>query len=206
MKILFIRHGKSIDDVNGVSQRDDSPLSESGILQAKKRAFDFNSTIVDACYASHYQRAQDTAHILFPSTPIITRSDIYEIKRPTRLDGGDHKDAVHFWEVEHRLDKYAPDWSYDGSESFTEVTARARDFIDEMEEKHRTDETSIAVISHGGFIRHCIGVATMGNAYRPADFFDLLFPMRIDNLDAISLSYEEDKKPSWKILNRSDLL
>lgn len=35
MKILFIRHGKSIDDVNGVSQRDDSPLSESGILQAK---------------------------------------------------------------------------------------------------------------------------------------------------------------------------
>lgn len=200
MKILFIRHGKSIDDVNGVSQRDDSPLSERGILQAKKRALDFSSTAIGGCYTSHYQRAQDTAHILFPATPIITRPDIYEVKRPTVLDGGNHEDAVHFWEVDHQLDKYMPDWSYGDSESFTEVTKRAHDFIVEMNEKHGTDETPIVVVSHGGFIRHCIGVATMGSAYRPADFFDLLFPMKIDNLDAISLSYSEGKSHHGKYL------
>lgn len=203
MQLIFIRHGKSIDDTNGVSQRNESPLSEAGLVAAKVRANDFQNISPAVCYVSNYTRAQQTAEALFPNITATTRNDIFEIKRPELLDGGNHADAVHFWEVTHKEDKYLPDWSLDNSESFNDVTARARTFLAEMTEKHRDDSHPIIAVSHGGFIRHCIGIACKGDNYQPADFFELLLPMQIDNLDAIELTIRQNKRPAWRILSRT---
>ena len=201
MKIIFIRHGKSVDDTHGISQRNDSPLSDIGVTQAKSRVKDFSHIDFSTCYTSSYRRAQDTARILFPTLPLITQPDIYEVRRPLKLDGGSHADAVRFWEITHKADKYQPDWSYDGSESFTQVSTRARKFISELINIHSSEDDPVAVVSHGGFIRHCIGVACKGKAYDPTDFFDLLLPMKIDNLDAVSLSLGKNEPPSWQWFN-----
>ena len=200
MQLIFIRHGKSLDDTNGLSQRDDSPLSELGAAQAKQRARDFANLTISACYVSTYQRAHETAHILFPSADIITCDDIYEIKRPKILTGGKHADAVRFWEVDHKKDKYNPDWSYDGSESFNDVTNRARQFIADMTARHGDSKHPVVIVSHGGFMRHCIGVVCKGDSYQPADFFELLLPMKVGNLDAVELTIEKGKKPTWYII------
>ena len=201
MKILFIRHGKSIDDANGISQRNNSPLSHDGRLRAEKRTEDFVDISPSACYTSHYRRAKETTEILFPSHTPLIRQDIFEIRRPALLDGGAHTDAVTFWEVTHKADKYLPEWSHDGSESFLDVTARARAFLKDVIAVHVDDTQPIVVVTHGGFIRHCIGVACMDESYRPEDFYDLLLPMKIDNLDAIELTLEHNQKPSWRKLS-----
>lgn len=200
MKVLFIRHAKSIDDTSGVSQRDDTPLSEHGTHQARNKRTAVETIETQARYSSDYLRAAETAHLLFPTQRVTIRQDIHEIIRPAHLNGGSHAAAIHFWEVDHKIDKYNPDWTEDGYESFTMVTHRARTFLDEIRKSHRSTDT-IAVVTHGGFIRHCIGVACMGASYRPEDFFDLLLPMQIDNLDIIELTLEDDKKPSWRKLS-----
>lgn len=203
MQLIFIRHAESIDAVDGVSQRNNSQLSKKGVSQAKKRASDFTTINPTVCYTSHYTRARETARLLFPSTDFITRQDIFEIIRPTQLDGGNHAEAIHFWEVTHVNDKYSPQWSLDGSETFAEVAQRAHTFLEEIKTIHSRDTNPIVIVSHGGFIRHCIGVACKGSDYKPSDFFDLLLPMTINNLDAISLTIAGAAKPSWYMLPHS---
>lgn len=200
MKILLIRHAKSIDDTSGVSQRNDTPLSAHGTYQTRNKQATVETLDIQARYSSDYRRATETAQLLFPAQSVGIRQDIHEVIRPAHLNGGSHAAAVHFWEVEHKIDKYDPDWTEDGYESFTTVAHRARTFLDDIRKSHQPTDT-IAVVTHGGFIRHCIGVACMGAAYRPEDFFDLLLPLQIDNLDIIELTLENDKKPSWRKLS-----
>lgn len=199
MKIIFVRHGKSIDDIDEVSQRDDSPLSPAAVKAVQKRASDFSAIHVKKCYVSNYRRARDTAAIMFPGVPMEVRNDIFEVKRPAFLTGGKHADAVHFWEVLHRDEKYIPDWSFDGSESFNDVVQRARGFLDYLKQNHESSEDPIIVVSHGGFMRHLIGVACLGDKYTPTVFFELLLPMDMDNLAAVSLDIRSDNKVKWSL-------
>lgn len=166
MKVYLIRHAQSVDDQTKVSQRDDSPLSELGREQAEKRAQTLAIPRLDGVYASPYARTQETAAILFPAQKITTLDFIYEIKRPRNLDGGLHTDAVHFWEVDHKKDKYQPDWKYDGSESFNDVVDRSKKLMNFLYTTHQDDHT-IAIVSHGGFMRHTIGYAGLGDNYTP---------------------------------------
>lgn len=200
MKVFLIRHAQSIDDQAKVSQRDDSPLSQLGEEQAEKRANSLAISRLDGVYASPYARTQETAAILFPGMDITTLDFIYEIKRPRSLDGGLHADAVHFWEVDHKQDKYRPDWTYDDSESFNDVLNRSKKLMNFLYSTHRDDHT-VAVVSHGGFIRHTIGYAGLGDNYTPEVFFDLFFLMQIKNTDVIEADFQNGKLTGWKIHN-----
>lgn len=200
MKIFLIRHAQSIDDQAKVSQRDDSPLSKLGKEQAQKRGRSLNIPQLDGVYASPYARTQETAAILFPTQKVTTLDFIYEIKRPRSLDGGLHANAVHFWEVDHKKDKYQPDWKYDGSESFSDVINRSKKLIDFLYATHQDNHT-IAIVSHGGFIRHTIGYAGLGTTYKPEVFFDLFFLLQIKNTDVIEADFLNGSLVGWKIHN-----
>jgi probable phosphoglycerate mutase len=198
MKLFLIRHAQSIDDEAKLSQRDESGLSAQGIRQAKKRQELIKDVAVTAVYASPYARTQETASLIFPFLPVNTLDFIYEIKRPQHLDGGLHENAVHFWEVEHKVDKYRPDWTFDGSESFNDVLNRAVKLFDLLYDSHTENET-IAIVSHGGFMRHVIGYAGMKNAYTPEVFFDLFFLMQIKNADMLEIDLSDKKLLKWTI-------
>lgn len=200
MKVFLIRHAQSVDDQAKVSQRDDSALSDLGKVQAQKRAKTFSTLNFDGVYASPYARTQETAQILFPTHDITTLDFVYEIKRPRSLDGGLHADAVHFWEVDHKKDKYQPDWKYDGSESFNEVIGRSKKLIQFLYENHQ-DKDTVAIVSHGGFIRHTLGYAGLKDTYTPEIFFDLFFLLQIKNTDVIEADLLNGKLVGWKTHN-----
>lgn len=200
MKVFLVRHAQSIDDQAKVSQRDDSPLSKLGQEQAQKRARSLHISQLDGVYTSPYARTQETAQILFPTHEITTLDFIYEIKRPRSLDGGLHANAVHFWEVDHKKEKYQPDWRYDGSESFNDVIDRAKKLVNFLYAGHQDDHI-VAIVSHGGFIRHVLGYAGLKDAYEPKVFFDLFFLLQIRNTDVIEADFLKGKLVGWKIHN-----
>jgi broad specificity phosphatase PhoE len=197
VKLLLIRHAQSIDDQAKISQRDNSALSPLGKQQAKKRHELIGSIPVNAVYTSPYARTQETASTLFPAETIHTLGFIYEIKRPHYLDGGLHKDAVHFWEVDHKTDKYMPNWKFDGSESLNDVMYRATQLLEFLYSSHSDDET-IAIISHGGFMRHFVGHIGMKDAYTPEVFFDLFFLLQIKNGDMIEIELSKRNLVGWR--------
>lgn len=196
MKLLLIRHAQSVDDEARLSQRDESGLSARGIQQAKKRHELIKDMPVTAVYASPYARTQETAALIFPSMPVGTLDFIYEIKRPQHLDGGPHEEAVHFWEVEHKADKYLPDWTFNGSESFKEVLDRVVKLLEFLYASHNENET-IAIVSHGGFIRHVIGYTGMKDMYTPEVFFDLFFLMQLKNADMLEIDLNDKQLVKW---------
>ncbi len=198
MKLLLIRHAQSVDDKAKLSQRDDSPLSSRGREQAEKRARLIDALPISAVLTSPYRRTQETAAILFPSIAIGTLDFIYEVKRPRNLDGGLHKNAVHFWEVEHKTDKYKPGWTFDGSESFNDAINRAQKLLQFLYGTYGETET-IAIVSHGGFMRHFVGYVGLKQAYRPEAFFDLLFLLEIKNIDAIEVDLFDKELVGWKL-------
>ncbi len=64
MKILFVRHGKSMANVQGVIGVPTTPLAQEGIEQARVTGQDLKSQNVTAIVCSPFLRAQQTAEII----------------------------------------------------------------------------------------------------------------------------------------------
>ena len=64
--IYFLRHGESKANVEGLfaGQREDSPLSETGVAQAEKAAQELCSKKIDRIIASRLIRTRQTAEII----------------------------------------------------------------------------------------------------------------------------------------------
>lgn len=199
MRILLIRHAKSVDAAAHKSQRDNSPLSDEGIRHIANLSSTMGGVSFDAIYSSPYVRAKQTARLLFPGELVTTINTIHEIKRPISLDGGNHADAVAFWEVLHKQSKHDPEWTHDGSETFTQAVGRVTDFIEYLY-KHHSDSDTVAVVTHGGFMKHTIGYTSLGQKYSTAIFFDMLYPLAIDNLGCIELELNDKSLKSWKVI------
>lgn len=64
MKVLFVRHGKSLANANGTIGTPDTPLAEEGIIQAQITGKDLRSENITQILCSPYIRAQQTAEII----------------------------------------------------------------------------------------------------------------------------------------------
>lgn len=199
MKILFMRHAQSKDDARRLSQRHNSPLSREGRKQASACREHLKGEPFTAVYTSHCQRTIETASLAFPRHSAQILPFIQEIKRPDVLDGRLHKDAVHFWEVKHKLDKYSADWSIGGSESFNDTLGRIQRLLRYIYENHE-EESTIAIVTHGGFIRHFIGYASLKDHYNPHVFFDLVFLLKIKNTSIVEVELNNQQLINWRML------
>lgn len=64
MKILYVRHGKSMANADGTIGTPETPLAEEGLEQARLTGQDLKSQNVTAIACSPYVRAQQTAEII----------------------------------------------------------------------------------------------------------------------------------------------
>ncbi|HUW24834.1 MAG TPA: histidine phosphatase family protein [Patescibacteria group bacterium] len=179
MKLYLIRHGESQDAKNGITQRTDSPLSEVAIDQLKIVKENLKGISFDRVFSSPFPRALQTAKELFPGQDIRVLDYLHEYIRPECLNGVEKEIGKHFWEVEHKEDKYFPDWKYDGCESFNGIVSRVKKltaFLSTLKDKQ-----TIAIVGHGVFFRHLIGYLLMSDNYKPEIFFDLLLKIEIAN-------------------------
>ena len=64
MRILFVRHGKSIANATGMVGTPDTPLAEDGLEQARTTGQDLKGQNVTRIVCSPFIRAQQTAEII----------------------------------------------------------------------------------------------------------------------------------------------
>ncbi|MEL3908737.1 MAG: histidine phosphatase family protein [Treponemataceae bacterium] len=152
MKIIFVRHGRTISNNEKTFSEETTPLCEAAyteLLETKEKLLNFKYQKI---YASPLLRVIQTAEILGIKNPILD-------KRVAERDFGEFKGKTYKQILEENpLD--TNDWFSDlkngkppGGESSVELFTRVSAFLDEIS----TTETDTLVICHHGPI--CMAMA-----------------------------------------------
>ena len=139
MKITYIVHSTSIDNIKGIaSGHYDCPLSQKGIQQAhdlKQILCNDSSRDFGIIFSSTLQRALNTATIVFGADKVIQDYRLCEI------DFGDYT-HVSKQEIDLLTMKYIQE-RFSNGESFQDVENRVRNFLEDNK-----DHTHITIVSH----------------------------------------------------------
>lgn len=180
--IYLMRHGQTEWNVERRMQgRADSPLTALGVEAAEQLAPDVPP--VSAVYASPSGRTMQTAKILFGDQEIIRADRLFEInlgdwegRLQADLDIDDPERHSNFWKAPHLFQK-------EGAETFSDVAARASEFLREIVERHAGE--TVAVVSHTTVIR------SMLFAIEPRELFEFwkppaVYPASISEVEVVN--------------------
>jgi broad specificity phosphatase PhoE len=163
MKILFVRHGESEDDLlNAYGGWADFELTENGINQLQTSAEKIKNLNLkfDLILSSPLKRAEKSAEIINDKLRI--NLEIYEYLKERNKYGilsGMIKDIA-AQKYPEQVQKYNNDEWVDASEKIEDFNDRVRKAIDYIKAR---DEKNIIVVTHGGFLK------SMANSLLSAD-------------------------------------
>jgi len=170
MKLILTRHGLTIENTEGrVQGQLHGTLNEKGIEQAQKLGQHFKEEPFNIIYSSDLKRAVDTAkeiHKHHPTVPIVFTEKLRE--RDFGLLAGLTKEEFDFYKSGPFPTEFIDDPKNSEKykiETIEETLNRAKEFIDEIYEKHKED--TVVIVSHGNFVRALISKIT------GKDFFDI---------------------------------
>ena len=152
MELYIVRHGKTMWNEQGRLQGHvDIPLNEEGREAAKRLQKELSDTYFDAIYASHLKRAHETAELICGdrNIPIITDDRLLEISFGD-MEGihcdewFDEKSPYRFFFTDPSRYLTPPN-----GESFEQVCARARDFLEQVIEPLEGKKQRIMIVAHG---------------------------------------------------------
>lgn len=163
MKLYCVRHGESVLNMGGrVHQSPHTPLSQTGIKQARLVAKRFKDIPVDVIIASDFIRARHTAEIIHETVgkTIEFSPLLRELKKPTEIEGKayDDPEVVRYREA-HQKHMRDPNWKYSDDESFAEFRDRGQAFLRFVEQR---DEAALLCVSHGQFLNMVAALVTIG--------------------------------------------
>lgn len=103
MRILFVRHGKSIANAAAIVGTPDTPLAEEGFEQARKTGQDLKNEHVTKIVCSPYVRARQTAETIagelgLPLSDIVIIPDFYERRMGTLEGKPKQHETAYFYE------------------------------------------------------------------------------------------------------------
>lgn len=173
MKVYLIRHANSVDDLQGLHQNDDTPL-----VSEKIDILPFKALNPEKIYSSNILRAKQTAELLFGDYEVLDY--IHGYIRPKFLDGVTREVGDKFWKKHFPELRQNHDWTYDGCESFNDIKERTKKLYYFLNEHACND---IAIVSHRSFLRHFIAYCALGDNYSFANYQDLMFFVKWDNLE-----------------------
>lgn len=162
MKLLILRHGEALDDIEdcygGVA---DFPLTDKGREQARVLARGLNGHGVQAVFSSPLARARETAEIiageLEPRLDVMVVSDLMERNSYGVLSGVNKARAATIFAHVLRDLKEKPGYSREpllGAEDFDQFVARVRRaFMQVIDAARQRTHERVVVVSHGTFIR-----------------------------------------------------
>ncbi|MEL7608172.1 MAG: histidine phosphatase family protein [Bacillota bacterium] len=185
MKFIWIRHAQTIWNTQHKTQgRTDTPLDETGLMQAEHLAERLKNSGLNAIYSSPLQRALQTAQPLAKATGVPTTPD----ERLTEIDFGEWE-GLRFDEIAALFPETFEHWrvrpftaEIPGAERPKEVLARMRDFFEHI--SAASDDT-VAIVSHTLplklMIAHLIGLP-----------YDRIHSLRLDNTGTTETEVRSD--------------
>jgi broad specificity phosphatase PhoE len=155
MRLLLVRHGQSLANIEARIQGDDDPLTDAGRAQAEAAgAYLRQRHAITHLYASPLARAKETAEIIgrhVGIAPVFERG-LAEINAGTAVGLLWDEWTERYPEAASRLRSeqrtLADRW--EGGESGQEFIDRVFTAYDHIVTQHRTTDDVVAVVSHGG--------------------------------------------------------
>ncbi|WP_216328205.1 histidine phosphatase family protein [Deinococcus aestuarii] len=193
LHLTLVRHGAT--DWNGAGRWQgwtDTPLGETGRIQAGHLARRWSRTSPDAVYASDLQRALDTAALALPDHRVIPDARLRELHFG-RYEGATTEDVLH--------DPEYAQWQRDpwtrpapGGESLRGVAARMRDWAAEL------PAGDVIAFTHGAALRALL-CDLFGWPAAPQPGYVLPFPYRHAHTGLTRLMRTEGR---WLLLTYND--
>ena len=149
--IFYVRHGETLDNIKKISTgRNDIPLTQKGILQAKATAEKLKDIKFDVCFCSPLKRAKQTLkEILKYHEGLEVNIDNRLIERGYgEISGLKYNDPlVDPYEYKNRYNLLHKN-KIKGIESVNELCARVDSFLEFLNENHSAK--NILIVAHGG--------------------------------------------------------
>lgn len=152
---FIVRHGETDWNVEGRAQgHSNTPLNDTGRLQAKRIGDRLTSIRFDAAYASDLPRVVETASAIlkYHDTSLQTVTELrekdygaWEGKTYAQIEAEDPESFARLFEDNIT---FAPP----GGESDSNLIDRVRLAVERLKQAHQNDE-NVLVVSHGGTIR-----------------------------------------------------
>ena len=200
--IYFVRHGESEGNVSNRKAGLDPELTPQGERQAQFVAKRFVGIAIDIIIASPLVRAAKTAEYIKEQihVPIIHDELVLEWKIPEKMVGVLKSECPTM--VEMVDDEFAKNGIFPGGESFSELKARAFEFMKMIEGR---PEKNILIASHDVFL-HMLAACVLFGTNLTHDEFALVYERLKASNTGISIFHlqpEKIKNP-WIILTWND--
>ena len=152
MSIIFICHPETEWDVQGRFQGTlEGPITDSGLEQAAQFVSSFPHIQIHHIYYGPNKRTRVLAELLLRRYPV---AGMYIEPRLQERSYGEYEGML-MKEVS-RYEHYDPDnlleryvWTPPNGESYQEVSARANEFVLELQQVHPADEVVVCITSSG---------------------------------------------------------
>ena len=190
--VYFIRHGQSTANVSLLHQQIGTTLlTDEGKRQAQEMATYMKKFPIQAIVASPFARAKATAETLSQATNIsVEYSDLFVERRRPGVQLRKKKLHPHWMWVQFQLSLFSRYARYRHSDEETpeDLLARAHKALALLAQ--RSEET-IAVVTHGRFMRVLYAAMTVGEGITGRMYLRLTRKLRMRNAALMVATYDD---------------
>lgn len=193
-KVYFVRHGETASNLNRSWQDPNEPLNETGEAQVAVVAKRIKTLTFDKMIVSTIPRAIQTAEAIVAENNMqYELSDLFrEIKPPTSLIGAAHssdaESVISKFKVARAEFAHDETWYFEDEENATDFLNRIKkslDYLSQLPEEH------ILVVTHGGYLRCCLGLVITGGDCTPRDMYKFTNTAKMTNTGITVLEYKD---------------
>lgn len=199
MRLLLVRHGETLGNVERKLQGAEDPLTERGRQQAREISAHLSGRRdIVALYTSPFVRAFETAQAIGEALRLepVSRDGLAEADVGLASGYGFEEWAEQFPEEAEKFRTQGMDYAWPEGESGHDVSARAAAELDRILAEHPEASDVVVVVSHGGtlawIISHLLG--------EPGDEWPHKH-MRLDNCSITEVDVQGDGPASFLYTN-----
>jgi len=190
MRVYFVRHGESEENVNDIYRGPAAKLTETGYAQARFVAERFTTIPIDLILSSTMERAKETARIISEKIGqgVIHSDLLVETKAPSEFLHKEYDDpeAVsvrNAWLKTRYVDEHA---RYSDEENVADLKVRAKQALLFIADQKVND---CLVVSHGTFLRIILGIILEGDDFSSQMFLRMRNAFSISNTGITMFDY-----------------
>lgn len=207
VKVYFIRHGQSTDNILPVFQAPTSKLTEIGKKQAAELANKVSKLQPDTIFSSPLDRAIYTANIIATETSheVVISDYFMERITPSSVAGKNRNDKAARAsrdEWKKTLMTTSPDDRFQDGENYADIVSRVDKALKLLTS---VSGETIVVVTHGYFIKAVLARVMLGANLSPITLSDIEDKIVLDNSSVTTLEYRNESWGNfWQILVVND--